>query len=586
MAVQAMVSLDGTMSSVGAEPSTRSGSKENVGHAFSKRSTQSLETPLDADLVRGVPLHFCLRGFGRIWKRSCTRDDYNLSRKTPVIDHFLSHDWNTSRYLKWMTLLVIFNAGPAACFTLLVSVVLSVFACFGYLGAEHLYWLPLPGFLTYVLVLLFWQDMRRAFRTPILAFVDKLCIAQHDMQLKEQGIRGLGSFLASSNTLTVLWSERYFSRLWCTYEVASYLEGERHKAIELIPVKMALLLLIASIQACSGFLMKYLTWLLDITEWLQDRVFVELVGHGGVFLPVALYVALGCMVHYFQLPQQLRHFRVQDTECHCCSNNHLHPETGEELICDRALVFGMLRKWFGASKGEKMKETYLDRFNALVHEKLSSQIAHTVGRGLPHLRYVLFTVCTAPVPFFPFIIALETAKLRQSEAAHTSHDDHYGHSHEEGHSYDDMYSFRWWVEHAMDFLVPPLYGVVSFLLMVQSCRLVYFLYNQFHRRYPMTPCRKVVLSLALTPVIWAILAFGVWELLVADVLEDEPVVKLILFISYLVITAGFFCAPSLCDGGTPSESMEDDAPPMTIEEQVENEIVSNNVSESMTVDRL
>lgn len=25
-------------------------------------------------------------------------------------------------------------------------------------------------------------------------------------------------------------------------------------------------------------------------EWLQDRVFVELVGHGGVFLPVALYV--------------------------------------------------------------------------------------------------------------------------------------------------------------------------------------------------------------------------------------------------------------------------------------------------------
>lgn len=50
----------------------------------------------------------------------------------------------------------------------------------------------------------------------------------------------------------------------------------------------------------------------------------------------------------------------QDTECHCCSNNHLHPETGEELICDRALVFGMLRKWFGASKGEKMKETYLD----------------------------------------------------------------------------------------------------------------------------------------------------------------------------------------------------------------------------------
>lgn len=34
---------------------------------------------------------------------------------------------------------------------------------------------------------------------------------------------------------------------------------------------------------------------------------------------------------------------------------------------------------------------------------------------------------------------------------------------------------------------------------------------------------QVVLSLALTPVIWAILAFGVWELLVADVLEGPSV---------------------------------------------------------------
>ena len=42
---------------------------------------------------------------------------------------------------------------------------------------------------------------------------DRLCIAQHDMALKEQGIRGLGSFLEKSQNLTILWSGRYFSRL-------------------------------------------------------------------------------------------------------------------------------------------------------------------------------------------------------------------------------------------------------------------------------------------------------------------------------------------------------------------------------------
>ena len=42
---------------------------------------------------------------------------------------------------------------------------------------------------------------------------DRLCIAQHDVALKEQGIRGLGSFLAKSQNLTILWSGRYFSRL-------------------------------------------------------------------------------------------------------------------------------------------------------------------------------------------------------------------------------------------------------------------------------------------------------------------------------------------------------------------------------------
>ncbi|CAK9028257.1 unnamed protein product [Durusdinium trenchii] len=193
---------------------------------------ESMEIPLDPELVRGVPLRFCLHGLGKYW--SMTRKaDFDLSEKTDHIDHFLSHDWGTSRSLKVMTLLIVFNSCAAAVATSLVVLLLSITASTGLIPPKLWPWLPLPGFLCYVSILLFWQDVRLLCRRPLLAFLDKLCIAQHDLHLKEQGIRGLGSFLRCSRNLNILWSERYFSRLWCCYEVAAYLKegGFRKPAV-------------------------------------------------------------------------------------------------------------------------------------------------------------------------------------------------------------------------------------------------------------------------------------------------------------------------------------------------------------------
>ena len=73
-------------------------------------------------------------------------------------------------------------------------------------AARFLPWLVFAFFLC------FWQSLRSLSRRPLVVFLDKLCIAQHDPALKAKGIRGLSTFLDRSEELTILWSSRYFTR--------------------------------------------------------------------------------------------------------------------------------------------------------------------------------------------------------------------------------------------------------------------------------------------------------------------------------------------------------------------------------------
>jgi hypothetical protein len=41
------------------------------------------------------------------------------------------------------------------------------------------------SFLTFWVILCFWQRIRQCFRRPLIVFMDKLCISQKDEQLKD-----------------------------------------------------------------------------------------------------------------------------------------------------------------------------------------------------------------------------------------------------------------------------------------------------------------------------------------------------------------------------------------------------------------
>lgn len=200
--------------------------------------------------------------------------------------------------------------------------------------------LILLGYAALFFFLFFWQRVRDPFLGSPLVFLDKLCISQTDPAKKEQGILGLGGFLRVSQRLVVLWSPRYFSRLWCTYELVTYLRlNNGMRKVYVMPVKTAVLLLIMSI-VWQAVRISNLVW----TYTAKDPYWrsVALAGMAFTFLAtVPLYNSIGLELFsdIEELPRQLRAFQIQQAACTCCLKGHRHPETGEEMACDRQLVF-------------------------------------------------------------------------------------------------------------------------------------------------------------------------------------------------------------------------------------------------------
>ncbi|CAE7337186.1 unnamed protein product [Symbiodinium natans] len=204
-----------------------------------------LRTDLEEELLRAVTLSEGLSGMGKHWaSNSSGKADFELSFKTTKYDHFLSHDWATSRWLKLCTMLFIFNSRAAMVATLMCSLVLGLCRPTDtLLNFEQSFELSIDSdasgpmtcstkdtapkygdgveihlnsfcvYLVFLWFFFFWQRIRTLLRRPLVVFLDKLCIAQDDPDLKDKGILGLAAFLESSQHLTVLWSARYFSSI-------------------------------------------------------------------------------------------------------------------------------------------------------------------------------------------------------------------------------------------------------------------------------------------------------------------------------------------------------------------------------------
>ncbi|CAE7796356.1 unnamed protein product [Symbiodinium microadriaticum] len=364
----------------------------------------SEKSEIPADLLRGVPLHSCLSGTGRHWCHpGSTWRPKTSSHRVTRYDVFFSHDWKSGRWSKHLSLLVAFNGVPAAIAGWASSLAMGLLAFLGILPKSYNVWMPVWGYTVSLAIFFFWQHVRKLFAGPTFAFIDSICIPQGDEVLKARCIRGLGTFLTRSEKLVVLWSPQYFRRLWCAYETGFFLREKGDvKKIQFVPVQ------IGRICACLfiGVLlfqgtMYAVVWggrewdAMQATGIMAPAMVLQTI----LLFPVLQYTMTAMLKDLSQLPRQVSEFRVQDSECTCCTQQHVHPVTHAPTACDRELIYKSLRSTFGPSVEKMEEEAALDAFNGYVRFTL----AHAINRSFRHhtmiLRQALVTCATACGPW-------------------------------------------------------------------------------------------------------------------------------------------------------------------------------------------
>eukprot|EP00929_Paragymnodinium_shiwhaense_P020088 TRINITY_DN13503_c1_g2_i1.p1 TRINITY_DN13503_c1_g2~~TRINITY_DN13503_c1_g2_i1.p1 ORF type:complete len:620 (+),score=39.35 TRINITY_DN13503_c1_g2_i1:84-1943(+) len=356
-----------------------------------------LSSELPEKFLRAVPTDFALQGYGKHWGSNASRpSDFHLSQATQHIDDFVSHDWRTPRVLKYITLSYIYNSRAAFIGSTVVSVLVALLRellRFSGLLEDICERRPLVcdwgvcltiGPVAYLILLFHWQTIRAAAGVSRnrLLFVDKLCIAQHDEEMKVQAIRGLAAFLKKSQRMVVLWSPAYFSRLWCTYELAAWFRFERLlSSVLFVPVEIpptVVIALLGTSVACIGLHIEVIRY--SLTPLVGLSIMAS--------MPMAAYFFQSHVAHVAELRQQLKHFSIQESSCFCCSSGHADPSTGAPLPCDREMVYRMLRRWGTSDNLLLDDDACLSEFNDQVRTTLRYHVTTVLPERRLFIRYV------------------------------------------------------------------------------------------------------------------------------------------------------------------------------------------------------
>jgi len=222
-------------------------------------------------------------------------------------------------------------------------------------------------------------------------FVDKFCINQTDEAQKRQGVLSIPGFLHSSRRLVICWTPRYFTRLWCIFEVASWKNLQK-------PVEDVLL--VPSSQASIFFTLLCFVSLFHMSSLALQTGVAQLT---HALLATSAWCVFGECVRrsvddMLALPKQLESFSIKDSACFCCSKNHLMPDTGQPIECDRRLIYSTLQDWYKSSDDsswnlDDLQDKTLLRFDHFVRQDFAPWVLARVGSARLPYRQVIAASC-------------------------------------------------------------------------------------------------------------------------------------------------------------------------------------------------
>lgn len=314
---------------------------------------------------------------------STTEDDYPLSFQVEELDIFLSHSWHAPWWMKYLTLLFYFNAVPTVV-AVVVAAILNVLAKWLTSCSFSMCWPKFSLILyssVFLLTLFTWHHVSAAAEFACeTIFLDKVCIHQTDPALKARGIKSIGGLLSKSKRMLVAWDPSYFTRLWCTFELAAFKHAQPQAEIALLPIVLG-----------------RITTMLAITSWAWEgfRAFALL---KQAFFREIIYFAVTyiCAEEFCRfldevrgLKSELKQFSVRKAKCYCCSVNHRLPGTEQVLPCDREEVNGSIAHWYG---GDNM-QIGLNKFDEMIHGRFKNEISAAInGSRIPYTFVLLATV--------------------------------------------------------------------------------------------------------------------------------------------------------------------------------------------------
>ncbi|KAF4749769.1 hypothetical protein FOZ62_030379, partial [Perkinsus olseni] len=268
-------------------------------------------------LLRGVPVGVIASKWSLFRGPEAHRDTYELSKPVGTLDAFISHSWTGSPLWKQISLLtaLYLREGYIAMLAVLIPLSIGVYILPAYQELASVV-VELIGAVAICFGVIYGYRLAKK-KSRKMVFLDKCCIPQDDPAAKERGICSISVFLRHSDKLVIFWTADYFSRLWCVFEVASFLRTHSPDAIVLVSTLQSRFCI--SVTGCEIAVL--------VTVILTDLVFekhplafygpliVLIVLEVIVTLVICLEVMSGFVPAKAKLNRQVESFRVEEAQC-------------------------------------------------------------------------------------------------------------------------------------------------------------------------------------------------------------------------------------------------------------------------------